>query len=119
MSTFNAHLVDGTANGTISKGQFVKYASGGWVACSSLGERSDGVALSDASAGQAVCIQVGGTVKFKCGGTGISDGGLVTTTAGGLGITAVSTNVIRLKARGAVAANAVGEAVWIDAYVAP
>jgi len=113
MATHNSQdLVDGVANGTISKGQFVKYASGGWVACSSAGELADGIAFSDAVATAAVCVQIGGKVIYLCGGTGIADGAKITTTAGGLGVTAATTNLPRLKALGACAANAYGEALW-------
>lgn len=117
MSTHNAQLVDGLAAAAITKGQFLKFGAAGWTPCTVLGERSDGVAMSDAAAaGDAVAVQVGGSVKFKCGAVGIADGGIVTTSAAGLGITAVATNIARLKAKGAVAANAVGEAAWVDAY---
>lgn len=119
MATHNPQLVDGVANAAITKGQFLKYVAGGWTPCTVLGERADGVAMSDAAAqGDAVAVQVGGIVKYKCAaGAPIADGALITTTAAALGITAVATNVARLKARGACAVNAHGEAIWIDAYV--
>jgi hypothetical protein len=114
MATFNSYIIDGIANGTISKGQFVKYASGGYVACSAITDKSEGVAFNDAVAGGAVAVQLGGKVAFLCGGTGIADGAQVATTAAGLGQTAVTTQYPRLKALGAVAANAYGEGVWVD-----
>jgi len=112
MSTHNPQLIDGTANGTISKGQLVKYLSGGWVACSSAGELADGVAFNDAVTGGAVAVQIGGKVKYLCGASPIADGAKITTTAGGLGITAATGNLPRLKALGACAATAYGEAIW-------
>lgn len=114
MATFNPTLIDGIANGSISKGQFVKYAAGGYVACSAITDKSEGVAFSDASAGGAVCVQIGGKVAFLCGAAPIADGAQVATTAAGLGQTAVSTQYPRLKACGAVAANAQGEGIWVD-----
>lgn len=112
--TGNPVLIDGIANGTISKGQFVKYAAGGYVACSAITDKSDGVAYNDAVAGGAVAVQIGGKVIFLCGGTGIADGAYVAPTAGGLGQTGVTTQYPRLKAYGAVAANALGEGLWVD-----
>lgn len=114
MATSNPVLIDGIANGTISKGQFLKYAAGGFVACTAITDRCDGIAYSDAVAGGAVAVQVGGKVTFLCGGTGIADGANVAPTAGGLGQTAVTTQYPRLKAYGAVAANAYGTALWHD-----
>jgi hypothetical protein len=114
MATNTPYLIDGVANGTISKGQFCKYASGGWVACSAITDQCDGIAYSDAVAGGGVAMQVGGKVTFLCGGTGIADGAKIGPTAGGLGQTAVTTQYPRLKAYGAVAANAYGEALWHD-----
>lgn len=114
MATSNPILIDGIANGVISKGQFVKYAAGGWVACSAIVDRCEGIAFSDAVQGGAVAVQVGGKVAFKCGAAPVADGALVATTAAGLGQTAVSTQFPRLKCHGAVAANAQGEALWYD-----
>lgn len=113
MATHNPQLIDGVANGVINKGQLVKYLAGGWVACSVAGELADGVAFSDASgAGVALAIQIGGKVKYLCGAAGIADGAKITTTAAGLGVTAATGNLPRLKAYGACAANAYGEAIW-------
>jgi len=112
--TGNPVLIDGIANGTISKGQFVKYAAGGYVACSATTDKSDGVAYNDAVAGGAVAVQIGGKVVYLCGGTGIADAAQIGPTAGGLGQTAVTTQYPRLKAYGACAANAFGEALWVD-----
>lgn len=114
MATFNPVLIDGIANGTISKGQFVKYASGGYVACSAITDKASGVAFSDAVAAGAVAVQIGGKVAFKCGAVGIADGAQVATMANGLGQTAVSTQYPRLQCIGAVAATAWGEGYWID-----
>jgi hypothetical protein len=114
MATNTPHLIDGKANGTISKGQFVKYAAGGYVACSAITDKASGVAYNDAVAGGMVCVQIGGKVTFLCGGTGIADGAFIGPTAGGLGQTAVTTQYPRLQAYGAVAANAYGEALWND-----
>lgn len=115
MSTHNAMIIDGVANGAIVKGQFVKYAAGGWVACSSQGERADGVAFSDASgAGAAVAVQIGGLVKYKVGASPISDAAKITTGATGLGETAGAGDYTRLKAIGAGAAGAYAEALWCD-----
>jgi hypothetical protein len=117
MATHNPQLIDGVANGTISKGQLLKYASGGWVACSVAGEHADGIAFSDSSAGLAVSVQVGGLVKVLAGNANIADGASITTTSGGLGVTAVSGDYIRGKAHGAILAGAYGEALWYDGYV--
>lgn len=118
MSTHNAEIIDGVANGTISKGQQVKYASGGWVACDTAGERADGVAFSDAVSGGAVAIQVGRIVKYLVGASNIADGAEITTTNGGLGVTATTGDIVRLKAKGAGAAGAYAEAYWSDGYAA-
>lgn len=107
-------LIDGIANGTISKGQFVKYAAGGWVACSAITDKSEGVAYNDAVAGGAVAVQVGKKVAYKCGAAPIADGALIGPTADALGQTAVTTQYPRLKAYGACAANAFGVALWYD-----
>lgn len=112
MATHNPELVDGVANGTISKGQFLRYASGGWVACSAITDKAQGVAFSDAVAAGAVVVQVGGKVKFLAAAN-IADGANVAPTAAGLGQTAVSTQFPRLQALGAVLANAYGEGLWI------
>lgn len=114
MTTYNSNIIDGIANGTISRGQFVKYAAGGYVACSAITDKPDGVAFSDAVAGGAVAIQVGGKVIFLCGAAPIADGAIVSTTAGGLGQTGVTTQYPRLLAYGAVAAGAWGEGQWLD-----
>jgi hypothetical protein len=114
MATFNPTLIDGIANGTISKGQFVKYAAGGYVACSGITDKPDGVAFTDAVAAGAVCVQIGGKVAFICGAAPIADGALIATTAAGLGQTAVSTQYPRLVANAAVAAGAQGEGIWVD-----
>lgn len=117
MATHNPVLIDGVASETIVKGQFVKYESGGWDACDTAGEHADGVAFGDAEAGDAFAIQVSGLVKYKCGGTQIADGARIACTSGGLGVTAVTGDYVRLKAHGACAANAYGEALWFDGYV--
>jgi hypothetical protein len=118
MSNHNAQLVDGIAAAAIVKGQFLKFGAGGWTPCTVLGERSDGVAFSDApNVGDAVCVQVDGLVKYKVGAVAIVDGAIIVTDANGLGKTAVATNVARLKAVGAAAIGAFGMAQWIDAYV--
>lgn len=117
MSTHNATLVDGVASETISKGQFVKYASGGWDACDTAGEHADGVAFGDAAANEAFAIQVGQIVKYKAGANAISDGASLTTDANGLADTATTGDYVRLKAKGACAAGAYGEAYWFDGYV--
>jgi hypothetical protein len=114
MSTSTPYIIDGVANGTISKGQFLKYASGGWVVCSAITDQCDGIAYSDAVATGAVAVQVGGKVTFLCGGSNIADGAKIGPTAGALGQTAVSTQYPRLKALGATLANAYGEALWHD-----
>lgn len=114
MATFNPTIVDGAANGTISKGQFLKYAAGGWVACTAITDKASGVAFSDAVAGGTVAVQIGGKVAFLCGAAGVADGGYVATTAAGLGQTAVSTQYARLQALGAIAAGAQGEGIWTD-----
>lgn len=110
----NTHFIPGIANGTISKGQLVKYAAAGWVACSSQGELADGVAWNDAVAGGALTIQVGGIITYKVGGTGVADGVNLTPTAGGLGELAATGDVVRMRAYGAGAAGAFAQAIWVD-----
>ena len=117
MSTHNAEIIDGVANGTVSKGQFVKYASGGWVACDAAGEMADGIAFSDAVDDGPIAVQVGKIVQYKCGGTQIADGANITPTSGGLGVTATTGDYVRGKAYGACAANAYGRMLWFDGYV--
>lgn len=114
MATSDPLLIDGLANGTISKGQFLKYASGGWIACSGLTDICEGIAYSDAVVGGSVAVQVGKKVTYLVGAVSIADGAKVATTAAGLGQTAVSTQFPRLKAYGAGAANAYAEALWWD-----
>lgn len=112
----NTHNIPGIAGGTVSKGQLIKYAAGGWVACTTQGEKYDGVAFNDATVGQALTVQVGGIVKYKVGGTGVADGVALTTTTGGLGELAASADNVRLKAYGAGAAGAYADAIWVDGY---
>lgn len=112
----NTQIIPGIANGAVSKGQLVKYAAGGWVACSAQGEKYDGVAFNDAVTGGALAIQVGGLVTYKCGGTGVADGVNLTTTAGGLGELAASADNVSLKAIGATAAGAYGQALRVDNF---
>lgn len=114
MATSNPYLIDGIANGTISKGQFLKYASGGWVACTAITDQCDGIAYSDAVDGGAVAVQIGGLVTYLVGAAGIADGAKIGPTAGGLGQTAVTTQYPRLKAIGAGAAGAYAKALWHD-----
>lgn len=114
MATSTPQLIDGLANGTISKGQFLKYASGGWIACSATTDRCEGIAYTDAVAGGAVAVQIGGKVSFLAGAANIADGALIATTAAGLGQTAVTTQYPRLRAYGATLATAYGEAIWYD-----
>jgi hypothetical protein len=115
-TTHNAVIIDGIANGTISKGQFCKYASGGWVACSAITDIAEGVAFTDATAGNAVAMQVGGKVKYLAGAA-ISDGALIAPKADGSGQTAVSTQYARLKACGAGVSTGYAEAYWYSANV--
>jgi hypothetical protein len=111
--TSNPVLIDGIANGTISKGQFCKYASGGWVACSAITDQCDGIAYTDAVAGGAVSMQVGGLVTYLSGGT-IADGAKIGPKADGSGQTAVTTQYPRLKAIGASVSGAYAKALWHD-----
>lgn len=117
MATHNADLIDGTASETISKGQFVKYASGGWDACDSAGEQAHGVAFNDAGADEGLTVQVGKLVQYKVGASPISDGADVTTDANGLGVTATTGDYVRGKAIGAGAAGAYATMLWFDGYV--
>ena len=117
MSTHNATLVDRVASEIISKGQGVKYLSGGWDACDTAGELAEGIAFSDAANGEAFAVQVGGIVKYKAGTNAILDGASLTMDANGLADTATTGDYVRLKAKGACAAGAYGEAYWFDGYV--
>lgn len=112
----NTQIIPGIANGTVSKGQLVKYAAGGWVACSAQGEKADGVAFNDATAGKALAIQVAGLITYKCGGTGVADGVNLTTTAGGLAELAASADNVHMKAIGATAAGAFGVGLRVDNF---
>lgn len=117
MATHNAQVVDIDASETISRGQFVKYASGGLDACDTAGEKSDGVAFNDASSGEACGVQVGGIVKVKVGSNAVSDGAELTPDANGLADTATSGDYVRCKALEAGAAGALIKALWFDGYV--
>lgn len=117
MSTHNADIVDLIAHEAISKGQLVKVVAGGVDKGDTLGEATDGIAFSDAAAGGAVGVQVGGKVLVKVGAVGVDDAALLTTDANGLAITAVAGNYVRCKALAAGAAGAYVEALWFDGYV--
>lgn len=119
MSTHNAQVVDEIALAVTAKGQFLKTAAGGVTPGSVLGERTDGIAFSDAAIGGAVGVQVGGKVIVKVGVVSIADAAEVTTNALGLAITAVSTNIVRCKSTEAGAAGGYMECLWVDAYVKP
>lgn len=114
MSTYNAQFIDGLANGTISKGQFLKYASGGWVACSAITDPCQGIAFNDAVAGGPVAVQIGGLVKYLVGGSDIADGAKIGPSTGGAGQTAVTTQFPRLQAYGIGKAGAYAEGLWIS-----
>lgn len=117
MATFNPDLVDGVASETIVKGQFVKYASGGWDACDTAGEQAHGIAFSDADSGDALCVQVGKLCVYKVGAANIADGADIAVDANGLGITAVTGDYVRAKAIGAAVAGAYGTALWFDGFI--
>lgn len=117
MSTHNAILISGVASEDIAKGQFVKYESGGWDACDTAGEHADGVAFNDAAAGEALTIQTGGLVLYKVGASQIADGAKITTTTGGLGVTATSGDYVRLKAHGVGEPGAYAQALWFDGWI--
>ncbi len=119
MSGHNAQIIDGIANGTISKGQMLEFAAGGWTACNAQGEACDGVAFSDAESGDAVAVQVSGIVMYKCGAVGLADGAKITTGAAGLAEVGASGDVVRMKAIGATAAGAYGIALWVDRETLP
>ena len=114
MSTHNAQIIDGLANGTISKGQFLKYASGGWVACSAITDKCQGIAFNDAVSGAAVAVQIGGLVKYLVAGSDVADGALVGPSTGGAGQTGVTTQYPRLQAYGIGKAGAYAEGLWIS-----
>lgn len=117
MATFNADLIDGVASETISKGQFVKYASGGWDACDTLGEMPDGVAYNDAKAGEGLTVQCGKLCLVKVGSSPILDGANVTTDGDGLAVTAGPGDYVRGKAYGAGAAGAYMTMLWFDGFI--
>lgn len=119
MSTHNAQVVDEPALAVTVKGQFLKAAAGGQTLCTVLGERSDGVAFSDAAIGEAVGVQIGGKILVKVGAVAIADATEVTTNALGLAITAVTGNVVRGKSVESGAAGGYMECIWVDAYVKP
>jgi len=114
MSTHSAIIRDGVANGTISKGQFLKYASGGWVACSAITDKCAGIAFSDSVQGSPVSVQIGGLVKYLVGGSDIADGANVGPSTGGAGQTAVTTQFPRLQAYGIGKAGSYAEGLWIS-----
>lgn len=114
MATSDPILIDGLANGTISKGQFLKYAAGGWVACSAITDICEGIAYTDAVAGGSVAVQVGKKVTYLVGAVQIADGVKIATTAAGVGQLAVSTQFPRLKAYGIGQALGYAEALWWD-----
>jgi hypothetical protein len=115
--THNATIIDGVLGGSVTKGQLLKYASGGWVPCDTAGEHSDGIAFADGASGDTIAIQVGQICIYKVGGSDVADGAQITTTTGGLGITATSGQYVRLKALGAASSGAFGRALWFDGYV--
>lgn len=119
MSTHNAQVVDVVAVAPIAKGQFLKATAGGHTTSNALGERTDGIAFSDAVVGQAVGIQIGGKVLVKVGVAPIAADVEVTTNALGLAITAVATNIVRAKSVEAGAAGSYMECLWVDAYAKP
>ncbi|MDQ3070091.1 MAG: hypothetical protein M3R55_10230 [Acidobacteriota bacterium] len=119
MSTHNAQVVDDIALAITAKGQFLKKAAGGVTLANTLGERTDGVAFSDAIVNQAVGVQIGQKIIVKVGVAAIADAAEVTTNALGLAITAVATNVVRCKSVEAGAAGGYMECLWVDAYVKP
>lgn len=114
MSRHNAQIIDGIANGTISKGKMLEFAAGGWTECNAQGEACDGIAASDAVAGGAVAVQVGGLIAFLNGAVGLADGAKITTGATGLAEVAAAGDVVRMECIGAVAAGAWGTALWVD-----
>ncbi len=116
MSTHNAQVVDVIAIATTVKGQFMKPGAGGYTPCTVLGERSEGVAFSDASTGQAVGLQIGQKILVKVGVANIAADVEVTTNALGLAITAVSTNIVRCRSVEAGLAGSYMECLWVDAY---
>lgn len=112
--TQNAIVIDGIANGTISKGQFLKYASGGWVACSAITDPCQGIAFGDAVAGGAVGVQVGGIVQYLVAGADVADGAKIGPSTGGAGQTAVTTQFPRIQAYGAGKAGGYARGLWIS-----
>lgn len=114
MSNHNAQIIDGIAAGAIAKGKMLEFGAGGWSVCNAQGEACDGIAFSDAAAGEAVAVQVGGLVKYLNGAVALADGAKITTGAAGLAEVAAVGDVVRLKAVGACAAGAYGMALWVD-----
>lgn len=112
----NAQVIDGIAHEAIVKGKFLKLVAGGYDLCDTLGETADAIAFSDAAAGEAVGLQIGGLVMVKVGATPVADAAALTTDANGLAITATSGDIVRCKATQAGAAGAWVEAQWFDAY---
>lgn len=112
----NAEVIDGIAHEALVKGKFVKLVAGGYDLCDTPGETADGIAFSDAAAGEAVGIQVGQIVMVKVGAAPVLDAAALTPDANGLAITATAGDIVRCKARMAGAAGAWVEAQWFDAY---
>lgn len=122
MATRNNHSFNGRAGADLSAKEYAfgKYAAGGYVACSVLGERADVIiANTPAAAGEVVELNVGMKCKIKVGAAPVVDGAELTPAATGLAITAVATNIVRAKALEAGAAGAIIEALWVDAYIKP
>lgn len=98
---------------------FGKYAAGGGIACSVLGERADFVIGNAPNTGEALSAQIGGKIRIKIGSAPVADGAELTPQATGLAITAVATNIVFCKALEAGAVGATIDALVVPAYIKP
>lgn len=108
-------VVDIDTAEALSRGYFVRLASGLIEVCDAAGARCDGVSFNDVTAAGDPCgVQVGGIIKVKVGATPVAKGAKLTPDANGLAVTAAAGDYVRCKALEAGAAGAFIAALWAD-----
>lgn len=98
---------------------FGKLGATGVAACSSLGERADGIigdAAQTKAAGDPVELFVERIAKVTVGAVAVAKGAELTPNATGLAITAVATNIVRAKANEAGQPGATIEVLLVAPY---